>query len=468
MTPNILRYFIVRAGNGIISIATMVVFTRLLSPTEYGAYALAMAIATVVSSVLFQWLNEAVGRFYPMHLDDPDKIMVVASRGFLAAAGTATFLLVGALPFHEVLSMSPAVVGILFLITVMLGRYTLALQVVNAQSKLVSYGLLSWAKNGGGLLVGFILIYNGMGVLGALLGFLAGLVFAVIAFAPKLGILKQLGNCDQGLSLEMFRYGLPLSFNFLAIVVVDVVDRFMIGSLLGVAHVAPYAVAYDLVQQSVGPIMNVIFLATFHLIVKAFESGGDDQARILLHDLGSRLIAVGLPVAVGIGILASDISAIIFGSGYRHDASVFMPWLSAAIFVATFKSYYLDVVFQLRHATKYLGYIAILMAVVNIFLNLLLLKHYGVIAAAWSTFAAFTVGALVSLVFGKSIFSRPNLGSILWRSVVASACMAIVLYIMPSSFGIVSLLAKLALSIVTYSAMAWVLNVAGCRRLFKV
>ncbi len=456
-----------RAGNGVSTIATLAVFTRLLSPSEYGVYALGMAIATVASAILYQWLNVAVGRFYPMQLDAQDKVMGIAARWFWAATAVAALLFLGALPFHEVLGVDPALLGILFLITVALGLYTLALQVANAQSAPVRYGMLSWAKGGGSVLAGFILIHYEISERGALLGYLAGLSFAVLAFASKLGMTVKLESVDKRLAEKMFSYGLPLTLNSLAILIVDVADRLMIGKLLGAAHVAPYAVAYDLVQQSVGPVMNVLFLAAFPMIVKAFEGEGAEQTRIRLHTLGSRLIALGLPFAVGVSVLASDIVEIIFGNDYRQDAGVIMPWLAAAIFVGAFKSYFFDVVFQLRCASKYQGYIAILMAAVNILLNLLLLPYYGVIAAAWATLTAFSVGALASWIVGKSMFSLPALGGVFWQSALASATMGWVMYSLSSSFGIAWLLAKIVLGSVTYAAIVWALDIAGFRRLLK-
>ena len=457
-----------RTVNGIFAIATLAIYTRLLSPEEYGVYALGMAVATLASGILFEWLNVAVGRFYPIHLGDSDKIMGVAALGFWAAASVAALLFLGALLFHEVFSVEPALFGILLLITVALGRHTLALQVANAQSATFRYGGLSWTKSGGALLVGFILIHYGDGGRGALLGVLSGLVFAVTVFAPRPWMRIRVGNVDKSLSVELFRYGLPLTLSHLAIAVVDVADRFMIGILLGVAHVAPYAVAYDLVQQSVGSIMNVLFLAAFPMIVQVFKASEDEPARMRLLALGSSLVAVGLPAAVGLGILSSDISEIIFGNGYRQDAAAIIPWLAAAIFVGAIKSYFFDVVFHLRHATKYLAYIAILMAAVKIVLNLILLPHYGVISAAWATLAAFSVGGLASWVVGKSLFLLPALGSVFWRSAGASATMAIVLYLLPSSSEIIWLSAKLALGIVTYGVMALALDLAGCRSLLKV
>ena len=443
----------------------MAVFTRFLSPTEYGVYSLVMAIATFANAIFFQWLNEAVGRFYPMHLVDPGKVMAVAARGFWLSTALAALLFLGALPFHELIVASPLLVGILFLITIALGRHTLALQLASAQSALIRYGMLSWVKNCVALLVGFALIHVGAREHGALLGSLAGLMIALLAISQKPRM--KVGSVDTRLSAEMFSYGLPLTINFLAVAIVDLADRFMIGSLLGVGYVAPYSVAYDLVQQTIGPIMNVILLASFPAIVRVFEMEGDEPASVRLYALGSRLIAVGMPTAVGFGVLASDISELVFGNNYRQDAAKIMPWLAAAIFVGAFKISFLDVVFQLRHVTRYQVYISVLMAVVNIILNLFLLPHFGVIAAAWATLAAFAVGALVSWIISRSIFLIPNLGTVFWRSTIASGVVAIVLYVLPTSAGFICFLTKIALGVFTYAVIALILDVADCRRSLK-
>ena len=97
----------------------------------------------------------------------------------------------------------------------------------------------------------------------------------------------------------------------------------------------------------------------------------------------------------------------------------------------------------MRNATKHLGYIAILMAAVNIVLNLLLLPSHGVVAAAWATLAAFTVGALSSWVLGRSLFTLPSLGKDSWASTAATTTMVIVLSLLPSSSGTIWLLVKI-------------------------
>ena len=321
LSSHTFQYFVVRAGNGIFALVTLVIFSRLLSPTEYGLYALGTSIATVASGVLFQWLNLAVGRFYVGETDDKRKVSEIATLGFWVSTAAAAILFIGVLPIREVLGVELVLFFIVFLITVFIGRHTLALQLANAESRPFQYGLLSWAKCIGTLVGGIILIGYGIGGTGALMGILTGLVFSQIVFDPQPLIPVKFTGFDKRLAKLMFCYGLPLTFNNLALALVDVADRFLILSLLGMAHVAPYSVAYDLVQQLVGPLMNVLFLAAFPLIVRMFETAGGESISLQLHALGSSLIRFGLPCAISVGYFASDISEIFFSDDYHKDAA---------------------------------------------------------------------------------------------------------------------------------------------------
>ena len=462
-----LLYFITRVGNGILAIATLAIFTRLLSPSEYGVYALFIAIATVMSSIFFQWLTAAIGRFYPMYFQDPREIMAVIARWFWLATTLMAILYVVIFPLYEIFKIEPALIGILFMLTLALGRYSIALQIANSQSAHIRYCMLSWTKISVALIAGVLFVYFGIGGQGVLLGFLVGLVLALLIFEPKprIGFEFRSSNVNAGISADMLSYGLPLTLNFLAIVLVDLSDRFMIGSFLGVSYIAPYAVAYDFVQLTVGPAMNIFALTAFPVIVHLFDSEKYEEASEHLQVLGCKILSLGLPIIVGLSSMSEDISKYLFGMEYWQDAAMIMPWLAIAIFIATFKTYFIDVAFQLHHATKYQGYIAVLMAVINIALNLTLLPSYGVVAAAWSTLAAFSVGAVVSWIIGKQLFSLPSLTDIFWKSIFASAAMVCALYFLPPVSGIILLIAKVSCGIFIYSVAAWVLDIASCRNL---
>ncbi len=50
---------------GLIGFATLMVFTRVLSPEEYGRYAMAFGISSLAQTVFFTWIEAAMARFYP-------------------------------------------------------------------------------------------------------------------------------------------------------------------------------------------------------------------------------------------------------------------------------------------------------------------------------------------------------------------------------------------------------------------
>ncbi len=458
--PATLSYFIVRFGNGLLAIATLAVLSRILTPDQYGKYALLIATATVLSSLSFQWLSAAISRFYPKHFEHPADIMRAVSRCFWLATLGVSLLCLIALVFHEVVEIEPINIALIFLVTIALGRYTIDLQIANSQHAPMRYCLLSWTKLFAALIASIVFIYFGAAEQGALLGFLFGLGLAIWVFAPhpKMGL--SFGMVNVELSGEMLRYGLPLVLNFLAIVLLDFVDRFMIARLLGIAYVASYSIAYDFIQLTIGPFLNIFFLSAFPTIVHLFDTKKYEVANEHLQDLGVRLIGFGVPLAVGISILSGDIARLLFGLEYQQGATTLMPWLSAAIFVVVFKSYYLDVVFQLHHATKYQSYIAAFMLATNMVLNFFLLPSYGVIAAAWSTLAAFFLGAVLSWLLGKRLFSLPNLNVTIAKVFLASFFMGDILFFMPPFEGFPALLLKLFLAIIGYSIMALILNIA--------
>ena len=461
--PATLSYFIVRFGNGLLAIATLAVFSRILTPDQYGEYALLIATATVLASLFFQWLSAAIGRFYPNYSEHPADIMRAASRCFWLAMLGVSLLCFIALAFHEVVKVEPINIALIFLITIALGRYTIGLQIANSQHAPMRYCLLSWTKLSAALITGVVFIYFGAAEQGALLGFLLGLVLAIWVFEPHPKMALSIGMVNARVSGEMLRYGLPLVLNFLAIVLLDFVDRFMIARLLGIAYVASYSIAYDFIQLTIGPFLNIFFLSAFPTIVHLFDAKNYEAVNGHLHDLGVKLVSFGVPLAVGISILSGDIARLLFGLEYQQGAATLMPWLSAAIFVAVFKSYFLDVPFQLHNATKNLSYIAIVMAITNIVLNVILLPRYGVIAAAWSTLAAFIVGAFLSWAIGKRLFTIPNLNTSILKVSAPIIGMALVIFLMKPLLGILWLIVKLALGSFTYLVLALLFDVANFR-----
>src|SRR5688500_16102015 len=64
-------YLVARGVPGLISFMAIPLFTRLLSPADYGRYALVAAAAALLNALIFQWLRLSMVRYLPANQQDP-------------------------------------------------------------------------------------------------------------------------------------------------------------------------------------------------------------------------------------------------------------------------------------------------------------------------------------------------------------------------------------------------------------
>ena len=86
----VIGYLPVNIVQGVVGLLTIVVFTRVLSPSDYGAYALAFSAMSLAHTLVFTWLEAAMARFYAAEAQGqrlPDHFATLyRTYGLLAAA----------------------------------------------------------------------------------------------------------------------------------------------------------------------------------------------------------------------------------------------------------------------------------------------------------------------------------------------------------------------------------------------
>lgn len=410
------------AGVGLLALA---LYTRLLSPEQYGLYALVVAAMSMLNAVLFHWLSLSVSRVLPASQDQPQVVLSAALKAFLG------LLFLSGLLGAVLASVWPddGLRGIILLTIVLTwgqAWFDLNLQIANAGLKPVRYGMVSSLKALVALGAGLGLFYLGLGVTGILAGLMIGLlVSSALGWSHWRGC--SLRGHEPQLLRELVAYGAPLALTLIFVLIVGVSDRFILGWLIGPDAVGGYAAAYDLAQQSLGLLTGVVHLAAFPLVVRALEERGVAEARAQLHTNGYMLLAIALPATVGLVMLSSNISTVMLGSEFRESAGVIMSWVALAIFVGTLKSYYLDYSFQLGRRVRKQVWTVGIAAITNVILNLLLIPIHGPLGAAYATLAAFVVGFSISWYLGRRIFPLP-LPRQVYKPLLASCGMAAVLW----------------------------------------
>ena len=468
MLPHTVVYLAIRATNAALALVSLFVLTRILEPAQYGVYALGLATMNVAASVLFQWLNVAVARFYAAHCLEPEDLLSEARRlfyriGIVALLGTAAWALI-----RPSTAGSPALTMIVGGGAVAMGLHNLHIQIANAQGKPLRYGLITATRAATALLFSVALITAGFGSAGAVASVAVACVLAVALFGARWNGLASRGS--PALRRQLVTYGVPLALTYASTMVLDVSDRFLIGWWHGPSAVAGYAAAYDLSQQTVGAALNVFFLVAYPRITTAWESGGVSAARQAMAPL-ARAMLLTAPLVAGLFIgMAPEIARLMFGVGLRSSAAQVMPWIAGAIAIGCLKGYMLDVAFHLSKATLLQLRITASMAAINVALNLVLIPALGTLGAAISTAIAFSIGAMLSWWHGRRVAVYPSMGIDVVKAVGTLATMAVVLRITAPtrepvnlSSDVVAVAIHCGIGLIAFGTTALVTNLSGVR-----
>ncbi len=424
----------VNAAQAIVGFGAVYVLTRLLSPHDYGLYALAMAATHFCHVPVFAWLEAAAARFYARadrrgRLADHFATMFLAwtplALGFLLVTGLALLFL--PLP-GEIKTL----VGFGAAALVVRAAMKVFQETRRAAHEIVRYGVLEslYILAGFGLGIGLILTTE-LRAAGPFAGILVAGLVCVLVEAPLMLRRARGGRADRRRVMAYARYGAPLSLSLTMALIVSVSDRFMIAGMLDEATAGLYAAGYALADRTLDILFVWVGMAAGPLAIALFEREGAESARRAIRIQGETLVLLTLPAAAGLALVAGPLATVMTGEAFRDQAAAITPWIAAAAFLAGFTTHYLGQAFELSRRTHLIPLVLAAPAAANIALNLMLIPVFGMMGAVAATVAAYAAGAVICYAVGRRQFALPLPVSAFMRAGLACTAMAAVVLALP-------------------------------------
>jgi O-antigen/teichoic acid export membrane protein len=455
-------YLLARGLPGAISLAAIVVYTRLLGADEYGRYALVIAGVGFANKLVFEWLRLALLRFLPAYQDRRQVFSATIAAGFLALmAGTTVLGGVVLILAPDDLARRLLLAGIALLCVQAV--FDLELERVRIQLLPRRYGLLALSRAVLSLILGVLFVWLGFGPIGVIAGLCLGMLIALARPLAHSWRHARLELCDWALLGRLCRYGAPLAATSALGVVITSSDRFLIGWLLGEEKVGLYAAAYDLANLSLGLLLTIVNLAAYPLVVRALEEHGAELARHQLVANLTALLAIGLPATIGFAVLARPIANVVLGQEFRQEAAVLMPLIAVAALLRDFKAYYLDLAFHLGRNTVGQMWVTLAAVAVNVGLNLWWIPAFGIVGAAHAAVVAHAMALVLSGLVGRRVFRLPGPDGDTLKVLLASCAMGLVVWQVHDFTGPVALVGQVLGGAAVYGLLLVLLDVAGLR-----
>jgi O-antigen/teichoic acid export membrane protein len=455
-------YLLARGLPGVVSLAAIAVYTRLLGADEYGRYALVIAGVGLGNKLVFEWLRLSLLRFRPAFKERLQVFDATIAAGFLAlVAGTAVLGGAVLILAPDDLARRLLLAGIALLC--IQAVFDLELERVRIQLRPRRYGMLALGRAVLSLMLGVLFVSLGLGPIGVISGLGLGMLIALARPLAESWRRIRLELCDWALLRRLCRYGAPLAATSALGVVITSSDRFLIGWLLGEEKVGLYAAGYDLANLSLGLLLTIVNLAAYPLVVRALEEHGAELARHQLVANLTALLAIGLPATIGFAVLARPIANVVLGQEFHQEAAVLMPLIAVAALLRDLKAYYLDLAFHLGRNTVGQMWVTLAAVAVNVGLNLWWIPAFGIVGAAHAAVIAHAMALVLSGLVGRRVFRLPGPDGDTLKVLLASCGMGLVVWQVHDFMGPVALVGQVLGGAVVYGLLLVVLDVAGLR-----
>jgi O-antigen/teichoic acid export membrane protein len=408
----------------ILAVLLLPIYTRFLSPADYGTVETLVALMTVLVITLRLGITQAFFRFYFDSKEPADRRLVLRTS-FWFTMGMATLgLALGVLFSREIStvlfgsSLDAEIVAAAFVGLWAQMNYEQLTALFRVEERSVAYVTASLTNIAITIVATLVLVVGlDAGPLGVIVGSFTG---TLLVYAALVGYRReQLGlQFDRSLLRDMNRFGLPLVPSALFLWVTNFSDRFFLLKLADQEEVGLYSVGLRIASAM------ALLLTAFRMAWPAFAYSieDDSEAKRAYAFVLTYLVALTSWVALGLGLLAPWLVRLIAAPAFAESADVVGP---LAFAVVPFAGYVVVAIGVGRaRRTQFNWVVTGAAAVVNVALNLLLIPSYGMMGAAIATIAAFSTMFVGMTWWAQKIYPVEYQ----WRRVATAAAVGVGLF----------------------------------------
>jgi len=417
------------------SFITFPIFTRVLTKEQYGI--LGLVTTTMFFAVAFAkaGLSDGIIRFYDEYSKAPERREIFSStvmaRGFVLAALTSlAYILL--FPFLQkylkisgsytacfmimVLYLFVNPLNIIVMRMLRVNDKTIFINVINIVGKSLSVGLS---------LVFLIYVFHAF--YGYFIGLVAAeLIMSVILFSWFLKHYRVTPSLiSRELSLNMIKFGAPLLLSELAFLLISYSDRYLIVGYLGEEALGLYSVGYNIAMYIGNMIMFSLQYSMVPISVQIYGNEGKEKTEMFLNKCLRYLLVAIIPMWFGYVAVSKELFIILASAKYEA-AAVFSPLILLAYFWGAVSTVF-EVRLYLKKKTIIIFFMQFAGIILNVGLNLILLKKLGLIGASISALVSGIFLTILFMIVSNRYFRiKIEIGTILYYIGVSSLMFLII------------------------------------------
>ncbi len=389
------------AATSLVSFLLLPIYTKYLSPSDYGVIALLIVLESGVKIVTRLGLDSAFMRlFYDcrseqelQRLSSTLFLFLVAVNGALLAVGWWAAPWVSGWLFDT--RAHTFTVRLMLLNTTIIGLYFLPFNLFRARGKAAQFSALTFARATMTLVARLVLVvFYGRGVLGVVQADLAVTAVFTIVLAWWMRTLIR-PVFSRAILMDALRFGLPRVPHGVALQVMAGADRYFISR---------FGLLRDVGLYSIGATFALalkLFLSAFEYAWSPFYFAAmkDPNAKQVYSTVATYVFGLLVLMASGLSAVAVDVVRLMTDARF-HGAAAVIPWIAIGVVIQG--AYHLTSIgLAITKKTKYYPLSTLASTLVGVGANIWLIPRYGIVGAAWANNLSYLTLFVIALGFSQ-------------------------------------------------------------------
>ena len=423
-------------------------YTSILSTEEYGTYDYIVAISAFLLPIITFSMHEAMFRFIIDSGKEGEEFKKIISNSFfIVLLGIISFAVISLV----ILFFFPALINLKYVCIYVTcsSLFCFSNNLLRGLGRIKEFAIVSSGKNILQIILNvLVIVVFRWGMKGLLFSLCISefLAFMIVALVSKIHKYIRFKYVKYKEIKPMLKYSVPLIPNALSAQVINLSDRIVISVFLGASLNGIYSVAYKF-PNILEMFYHFFYNAWSESASRVFSTGKEKAQQFYqsLYDvINNLLFSIILLMIAGMPIMFR-----IFVKGKYVEGFIYVPILLIAIYFDCIAKFFSGIFTALKK-TKAMATSTTIAAILNLLINILLIKKIGLYAAALSTLLADIVLVLLRMkLITKDIVIKVNLK----QSMVKIILLVLVLFLYNYNDWI-----KISISIVMAFLSACIMN----------
>lgn len=380
------------------------ILTKIYGAELYGLWALILAAVGLFGAILTLHLGTALIRYFSGYTKKEDLSQAFSNMFSLILILTLIVLSIVTyfkIPISSLIfsnSIYSNYVPITFLWAGSTAIFSFLIAYLRSRDKIKEISLIQILWVSFKILAMFILALLGYSlyiiIISQIIGDILFSIFIVIYSKNDLDIVLPKFNNMGG----YLRFCLPQIPTEIQLWVVNSIDKYFIVFYLGLVKTGLYSVSYSL-----GSLLSLFYIpisfVIFPVIAELWEQGKKNEVNKYLENSIKLFLLFSIPAAMMFSILSKQIISILTSSVFQTNSFLILIIAFSTICLGIYQinSY----IILLVEKTKWIPFIILLCALINVSLNLILIPVIGIMGAAVSTFFSYLVLAFIVTIWAS-------------------------------------------------------------------